>query len=150
MESGSFLIRVYGIYIDADRRILLSDEFVYGKEVIKFPGGGLEFGEGLRDGLVREMLEETGCEFEVLDHFYTTDFFVASAFHDQKQLISVYYFIEPIELIQLKVSDVKFDFSERKDRAQSFRWCSMDQLAGEEITFPIDRYVAGLLINRFC
>lgn len=68
------MIRVYGIYINEREEVLLSDEFIYGREVTKFPGGGLEFGEGTRECLEREMMEETGHRFEVLDHLYTTDF----------------------------------------------------------------------------
>jgi len=41
----------------------------------KFPGGGLQFGEGTIDCIKREFREELGCEIGVLKHFYTTDYF---------------------------------------------------------------------------
>ena len=62
MGKYPFIIRVYGIYIDPDKGILVSDELVNGKYITKFPGGGLEFGEGTIDCLKREMVEETGQE----------------------------------------------------------------------------------------
>ena len=46
-----------------------------GIEFTKFPGGGLEFGEGLRECLVREFLEETQQKVEVKEHFIQRIFF---------------------------------------------------------------------------
>ena len=53
-----FNIRVYGILKDSQNRILVTDEFIRGNYFTKFPGGGLEFGEGTRDCLKREFKEE--------------------------------------------------------------------------------------------
>ena len=72
---NNFTIRVYAIIINNKNEILLSDEFQMGMKMTKFPGGGMEFGEGTIDCLKREAIEEFGQEIEVLDHFYTTDFF---------------------------------------------------------------------------
>ena len=91
---SSFTIRVYGICIDDDNRVLVSDEFIYGKYVTKFPGGGLQFGEGTIDCLKREMMEEAFQEVEVLEHFYTTHFFQPSAFDPTKQVMSIYYLMK--------------------------------------------------------
>ncbi len=86
-----FNIRVYGILKDIKNRVLVSDEFIRGSYYTKFPGGGLEFGEGLIDGLKREFREETGIEIEVTSHLYTTDFFVESLYdlHADSQVIAV-------------------------------------------------------------
>ena len=50
----SFNIRVYGILLNDRNEVLVSDECRNGYSFTKFPGGGLEFGEGLVDGLKRE------------------------------------------------------------------------------------------------
>jgi 8-oxo-dGTP diphosphatase len=71
--------------------LLVSDEFIRGGYFTKLPGGGLEFGEGTRDCLRREFMEETGLEVEVCEHIYTTDFFQISAFNNKDQIISIYY-----------------------------------------------------------
>ena len=63
-----FNVRVYGILIDEKNRLLVSDEFIRGEYFTKLPGGGLEFGEGTRDGLQREFLEETGLQVSVGSH----------------------------------------------------------------------------------
>ena len=75
-----FNIRVYGILINDHKKVLVSDEYIRGNYYTKFPGGGLEFGEGTRDCLVREFKEEMDLAVEVGEHLYTTDFFPAFGF----------------------------------------------------------------------
>jgi 8-oxo-dGTP pyrophosphatase MutT (NUDIX family) len=83
-----FNLRVYGILINDQRQVLVSDEFIRGNYYTKFPGGGLEFGEGTRECLQREFMEEMGLQVRVGDHLYTTDFFQMSAFNPEHQIIS--------------------------------------------------------------
>ena len=52
-----FNVRVYGILLDADQQLLVSDEFIRGNYITKLPGGGLEIVEGTRDGLARDFRE---------------------------------------------------------------------------------------------
>ena len=145
MVSKRFVIRVYGIYINEREEVLLSDEFIYGREVTKFPGGGLEFGEGPRECLEREMMEETGHRFEVLDHLYTTDFFVPSAFDPQIQVMSIYYRMRPLEEFRMETRDRPFDFVTYTENAQVFRWKSIHGLVPSDMTLVIDQKVAGLI-----
>lgn len=70
-----FNVRVYGILINEKKQVLVSDEYIRGQYYTKFCGGGLEFGEGTRDCLKREFLEEMNLNIEVTRHLYTTDFF---------------------------------------------------------------------------
>ena len=70
-----FNVRVYGVLLDEEKRLLVSDEFIRGQYITKLPGGGLEIGEGTRDCLQREFKEETGLDVKVGEHLYTTDFF---------------------------------------------------------------------------
>ncbi len=80
MAINRLTIRVYGILFDEHKRILVSDEFIRGDYFTKFPGGGLEIGEGTRDCVRREFKEETGLDVIVDEHVYTTDSSVRS-FH---------------------------------------------------------------------
>ena len=91
-----FNIRVYGILITEDKQILVSDEFIKGNYYTKFPGGGLEFGEGTRDCLAREFMEEMNLKVRVGEHLYTTDFFQMSAFNTEHQMVSIYYQVHPL------------------------------------------------------
>jgi len=141
-------IRVYGLLFNADDEILISDEKEYGMLFSKFPGGGLEYGEGTIDGLKREFMEECNVEIEVLNHFYTTDFFLKSAFSDA-QIISIYYIIKNTAPLQLNFKQVPFDFDERGEVLQAFRWVKITELNVEDITFPIDQHVVKLLKEQY-
>jgi 8-oxo-dGTP diphosphatase len=137
-------IRVYGLWIK-DGAVLVSDEFERGIYMTKFPGGGHEFGESLTECVVREFREELDLKVSVLRHFYTTDFFITSAFNPQHQLISHYYEVIPLEEPVFKMSQTAFDFSPDPGRGQSFRWLKLDEICSDDFTFPVDKHVAGLL-----
>jgi 8-oxo-dGTP diphosphatase len=139
-----FNVRVYGLLINEHNQILLADEEVKGYRFTKFPGGGLEFGEGMKDALKREFMEECYTEVEVLEHFYTTDFFVKSAFNDS-QIISIYYKVKPLTDLKVAVKTELFDFSSATDELLAFRWKKLEELEPEDVTFPIDQYVVELL-----
>jgi len=146
-----FNIRVYGLLINAHNEVLVTDEFRFGKEMTKFPGGGLHFGEGTIECLIREFSEELGCEIEIVQHFYTTDFFQPSAFHADHQLLSIYYIVKAKGLTPSlsKGEGVARTSSppsgESEGASQSFRWISLSKISADEFTFPIDKKVAEML-----
>lgn len=142
-----FNVRVYGILIN-EGKLLVSDEYIKGMNITKLPGGGLEFGEGTIDCLIREFKEELDLEVEVLSHFYTTDFFVNSAFSSNNQVVSIYYTVKPISDLSFRVSDSAFAFEKIKEGAQSMRWIDMKMLSENDFTFIIDKRVAEMLINN--
>ncbi|HTD98302.1 MAG TPA: NUDIX domain-containing protein [Mucilaginibacter sp.] len=142
-----FNVRVYGLLINERDEVLISDEQEYGMRFIKFPGGGLEYGEGLTDGLKREFVEECNVEIEIIRHFYTTDFFVKSAFNDS-QIISVYYIVKNISPLNFAVKTKIYDFDGEGEVLQSFRWINVADLQPEDVTFPIDQHVVKLLIEN--
>lgn len=140
-------MRVYGILAEGGR-LLVSDEFIKGREITKLPGGGLEFGEGTADCLVREFKEETGIKVAVKSHFYTTDFFVTSAFNVKSQVISIYYVVQALEELSFSISSKKFDFKKKTEGAQSFRWLEIDKISENDFTFVIDRKVATMIAEQ--
>lgn len=145
-----FNIRVYGILLDRDKRVLVSDEFIRGQFFTKFPGGGLEFGEGTRDCLKREFKEETGLDVLVGGHIYTTDFFQISAFEPTHQIISVYYFVHAENLDSLAVKEKRFDFlpqqlADKTAQLEVFRWVPWDGFNETQFDLPIDKVVVNLI-----
>ncbi len=145
-------IRVYGLLINEHRQVLLSDEFIRGQYYTKFPGGGLEFGEGLRDGLKREFQEELQLNVEVSDHIYTTDFYQQSVFNPNHQILSVYYHVHPLEPIRVALRKKAFDFDaaqlavyEKTQQTETFRYIDWNDFSGEALSLPIDKIVADLL-----
>jgi 8-oxo-dGTP diphosphatase len=146
---GRFNIRVYGILVDSNKRVLVSDEYIRGSFFTKFPGGGLEFGEGTRDCLKREFKEETGLDVGIGEHLYTTDFYQVSAFNNNDQIISIYYFVHG-NAEQLETKTTAFDFvphqvSDPEGEAEVFRWINWNELTEEIMDLPIDKLVVRLL-----
>jgi 8-oxo-dGTP diphosphatase len=148
MENRRFNIRVYGICLDPEKGILLTDERIKGLQITKFPGGGLEFGEGTIECLQREFIEETGQAVRILNHFYTTDWFVRSAFHSESQILSIYYEVAFEEPPAFGMTTHKFDFPTGTTDCQVFRWMRLEELSPESFNFPIDKKVAEMIIAR--
>lgn len=141
-----FNVRVYGLLVNEQNELLLSDEFAAGVYFTKFPGGGLELGEGLKDGLKREFMEECNADVEVLQHFYTTDFFERSSFNDS-QVISIYYLVHPLKPLTLNFKTKVFDFDE--GTAQCFRWVKISEITADDVTFRTDKTVVDLLRTTY-
>ena len=147
-----FNIRVYGVLINDKKQVLVADELIRGKNYTKFPGGGLEFGEGTRDCLQREFLEEMNLKVEVKEHLYTTDFFQISAFNPDHQIISIYYSVKALEPITARISTTPFNFDaaqmklyEERNETESFRFINWNELTEDSVTLPIDKVVVGIV-----
>lgn len=142
MEVNKFNVRVYGFLID-DHRILVTDEFRLGIYMTKFPGGGLQFGEGTIDCLRREFMEELQTSITSVKHYYTTEFYQPTTLlPSDMQLLNIYYLVGVPTPYSFPVTTIRFDIP-AKDGAQSFRWMTRDELRPEEFTFPIDRFIVG-------
>lgn len=150
-----FTIRVYGLLIDDRKRVLVSDEYIRGAYYTKFPGGGLEFGEGTRDCLKREFKEEMDLDVQVDDHLYTTDFYQRSAFNPEDQIVSIYYYVTPLEPIKAPLRDAPFQFDERQldvykatGETETFRFIDWALFGESVVTLPIDKVVAEIVKGR--
>jgi 8-oxo-dGTP diphosphatase len=151
-----FNIRIYGILINEKKEVLVADEFIRGGLYTKFPGGGLEFGEGTRDCLAREFMEEMNLKVQVEEHLYTTDFFQMSAFNPSHQIISIYYRVTPLEAITVPLRQKPFDFDEsqmavyrEKGEIETFRFIPFEAFSEEAVTLPIDKIVAGMVKRHY-
>ncbi len=142
-------IRVYGILINKDKQILVSDEYIRGQYITKFCGGGLEKGEGTIDCLIREFMEEMDLKVKVTSHFYTTDFYQVSAFNPDHQIISIYYTVKALEEIKVQLCNAPFQFTndqmeiyDRVGETETFRFIDWDDFSEDSVTLPIDKIVA--------
>jgi 8-oxo-dGTP diphosphatase len=140
-----FNVRVYFLLTNDAGAILVADEIIKGNAYTKFPGGGLEFGEGTLACAMREAREELGQEIINLQHFYTTDFFLPSAFHPSHQVISIYYTAQLKESAKFRYSAQRFDFSQTINDEESFRWVMQSELDENEFSFAADKKVVQLL-----
>jgi 8-oxo-dGTP diphosphatase len=147
--SFPFNVRVYGLLCNSDGEVLVMDELIAGNKLSKFPGGGLEFGEGTIDCIKRECMEELGITVNVISHFYTTDFFVESFLKKGQQVISIYYLLESADSNTLETSsEPNFD-NQNDDGIKSIRWISIDQKLIDSVQLPIDKKVSEMLIKYY-
>ena len=155
-----FNIRGYGILINDKKQVLVSDEYIRGNYYTKFPGGGLEFGEGTRDCLKRELKEELNIESEIGDHIYTTDYFQLSAFNPEHQIISIYYYAKALDKISTPLRTKLFDpittgfdenqlkIHENTGETATFRFIDWHDFNEESVTLPIDKIVARMVKEK--
>jgi len=148
----SFNIRVYGILINEQQQVLVSDEYIRGSYITKYCGGGLEIGEGTIDCLKREFMEEMNLPVEITGHLYTTDFYQQSAFNPDHQIISIYYYVKPLAPISVPLRLSAFDFDDAQMRVytetgetETFRFIDWDDFSEASVTLPIDKIVAGIV-----
>jgi 8-oxo-dGTP pyrophosphatase MutT (NUDIX family) len=138
MSVNRFNVRVYALLCTPAAEVLLVEEQHLGLHILKFPGGGLEFGEGVTDCLQREWMEETGTQLRSWQHFYTTEFFQPSAFNSADQVLAIYYLVTSDSL---PVAPPAHEHALKR-----FQYVPLANLQPEQLTMPIDRVVAQRLI----
>lgn len=130
-----FNLRVYGILVQ-EKKILVIEENERGKKLMKFPGGGLEFGESTLDCLKREFLEEINLPIEIKSHFYTTDFFQISDFDNEEQLVSIYYKVRALDLEEI---------AKCEEKIIKIHWIDLKLIQEDFLSLPVDKKVVKLL-----
>jgi 8-oxo-dGTP diphosphatase len=139
-----FNIRVYGLLINEDNRVLISDERRNNFSFSKFPGGGLEFGEGIKDALIREFQEELSIDIMVGDLFYFNEHFQVSAFNPKHQLLSFYYLVTSPQSQLVGMEDYNVPLLQDGEKQ---RWAEINTYLLDEMTFPIDKIAVSKLIQ---
>lgn len=131
-------VRVYATALKDKKILSLYEEYV-GEYLLKFVGGGLEFGESIIECLHREFEEELNLKIKNLEHFYTQEDFLVSKFRDNEQLLTIYYLAEIVDEEDLIIRD---------SCIEKVEWISLET---DENPFPlpVDKIVFDLLKKRF-
>lgn len=142
-DVNNFNLRVYGLWIH-ENHVLICHEERNKFKLTKFPGGGIEKGEGIGEALKREFIEELNLEIAIDTLFYVNDFLQLSAFNKSDQLISFYYLVQPKGVIINLVNERIFSMD-----GLNFEWKAIKTLTPHLFTFPIDKVVAEMLLKNF-
>jgi len=131
-------IRVYACVVK-DKKVLTLFEEYAGEALMKFPGGGLEYGEGVLECLHREFEEELNVKAEIKEHFYTQEDFLVSRFRENEQLLTIYYIVNIIN---------EEDFLILDPCIEKIDWIDINQ-PGNPFSLPIDKIVFDKLKEKF-
>ncbi len=131
-------IRVYACAVK-DKKVLALFEEYAGEPLMKFPGGGLEFGEGVIDCLHREFDEELNVKIEIEKHFYTQENFLVSRFRENEQLLTIYYLVRIINEEDFLILDPCIERTE---------WVDIDR-TDNPFPLPVDQTVFERLKEKF-
>jgi 8-oxo-dGTP diphosphatase len=139
---SKFNVRVYGIWIK-EGKILVSNENINGFKMLKLPGGGLEYGEGTRECLIREFMEELNVTVKIEQLLHVTENFIQSAFRKDEQIIAVHYRVSCADTLESMhtVQPTKLG----GDNTHLFEWRTLDQLLLTELTFEMDKQALAKL-----
>lgn len=131
-------VRVYATIVKDKKVLVLHEEYV-GEQLMKFPGGGLEFGESVLECVQRELDEELNIKVKNIEHLYTQEDFLVSKFRNSEQLLTIYYLAEMIDENELLIMDPCIE---------KIEWVSLET---EENPFPlpIDKIVFDVLKKKF-
>ena len=132
-----FNVRIYGLLVHENRLLIIREPFA-GMIIDKFPGGGLEYGEGTRDCLKREFKEELNLEIEVHEHIYTQDFFLASRFDENEQILMIYYKVTAKDIAQLEILDSDI---------QALIWKDLNEVTTKDLSLPTDKLVLEMVVG---
>lgn len=131
-------VRVYATIVKENKVLVLHEEYA-GEQLVKFPGGGLELGEGLIDCVQREIEEELNVKIRIKDHLYTQDHFVASRFRENEQLLTIYYDVEMMN---------EEDFLMLDPCIERIEWLSLD-VQDNPFKLPVDQIVFEKLKQKY-
>ena len=131
-----FNVRVYALIVK-NNRLLISEEQHGGVFLRKFPGGGLQFGEGIVQALHRELKEELNADVESEKLLCVTEDFVVSFLNNKQQVIGVHYLVE----LKQDYSDNHLDNNrvELENGYIHFKWVMIDELKADDFSSPVDK-----------
>ena len=123
----------------------MSDEYQFDTFFTKFPGGGVQYGEGIIDALKREFKEELNAEITSSEFLFFNDFFQESLFHKNVQVICFYYIVKCSDITHL--GREKYE-TPMREKGEKQRWIQCATLNPEILRFPTDRMALKALKER--
>ncbi len=132
-------IGVYGILLDSQGKILLTQTKSGSKIIFNFPGGGVERDEGFKDALVRECEEEIGAIISIERLLYTTKGVHIHEDFSDNSMFNLYYLV--------KTDDTVFNRQEEEGSTLFSRWFSLDEIPVDQM-LSVDREFVEYIKNN--
>lgn len=143
-------LRMYGLVVNDQYELLLSDEFLQEKNYTKLPGGGLHFGESMTDCLGREFIEELGLPIEKSRFFHINTDLVISVFNSSVQVFNAYFLAQLYEGDWQRINAKYRPFDFEEGSKQSFRWVSLENISPtNDFNFTTDQAAVQSLLDRY-
>ena len=125
-EKLVFRPAAYAVVINKSKILLLKTKST-GK--YWFPGGGIDLGEKLEDGLKREVREETGIEIKIKKFLsFQEIFFYYEPLDEAYQNFSFFYLCQPI-----KTKLINDDQVDPADESEKPRWLDLKAIKKEDM-----------------
>jgi ADP-ribose pyrophosphatase YjhB (NUDIX family) len=144
--QGVFNVRVYMVVTRTSERtgeqeVLVSYERLPMGGVMKFPGGGLEWGEGAKACIRREAIEELGQAVQVGELLHVSEGAHVSSFDPSHQVVAVHYEATLEGPVAFDDDGVLEDVFGKRIALMTQRlgWRNVHELAARDFSFASDR-----------
>lgn len=138
-------IRVYAIFQTEDGKVPVLREKYHDLELVKFPGGGMVWGEGVIDTLKRELYEELGMRDFSYELFFIYEKPIISIFNPEVSVVTIYYLVTSKENLSIgKQTPVKKDNSALLE----ILYLPLEESSCNQLTFENDRLALKTFLQR--
>ena len=120
-----------------DGKVLLVSSKYGDEEYCLFPGGGVEFGETVEEGAIRETLEETGIKVKIDRLFHINEFIYKNDW--SKRSITIFFLATPKKEFTKNISN-------DGGKIKQIKWVNISELKDLDIRPKI---LVDILINSF-
>ncbi|MFH1565403.1 MAG: NUDIX domain-containing protein [bacterium] len=128
IEKEKFVFRpsAYGLILHKGKIVTLKNK---SNKKIWFPGGGIEIGERMEQGLLREIKEETGLKVKIKKLIFSKEnFFYYQPLDEAYHAFLFFYLCEPIKTRMISDEEVQ-DYESEKPR-----WTEIKKIKKEDIS----------------
>jgi len=105
------------VIVIKDNKVLVVKSRYGDEEFYLFPGGGVEFGETLKDAAIRETLEETGYHVRIIKPVYINEYIDAR--DKSRRVLNIFFLARLLNKKRLKIKDKKI---------KEVKWVSIDKI----------------------
>jgi 8-oxo-dGTP diphosphatase len=131
--------RIYGFLQRPTGEVLVALERFKDRPLIKYPGGGLEWGESHAECLIREFQEELSLDIRLGDCVFFNDFPVISAFDTDVYVQAFFYRVEAVNEAAVEAIATVDTWEVPAENGEQFKWVRPEDLDPARFTYAIEQ-----------